>query len=102
MSDTDVIEKKRVRTKLRIDPPSLYNVIVENDNVTTFEFVVELMQAVFDYTEADAEAFAKRVDREDGAVAGTFYFEISEQKVAEAMMAARANNFPLTTRMEKA
>lgn len=56
MSKTDVIVKPRVQTKTDIQPPSLFNVIYLNDNVTTIEFVIESLKNIFHHDEETATA----------------------------------------------
>jgi ATP-dependent Clp protease adaptor protein ClpS len=102
MSKTDVIVKPRVQTKTDIRPPSLFNVIYLNDNVTTVEFVIESLKNIFHHDEETATEITHRIHEEGSSVVSTLPYEIAEQKGVEATMLARTNGFPLNVKLEPA
>lgn len=102
MSKTDVIVKPRVQTKTDIQPPSLFNVIYLNDNVTTIEFVIESLKNIFHHSEDTAVEITQRIHDEGSSVVSTLPYEIAEQKGVEATMLARTNGFPLNVKLEPA
>lgn len=99
MADTQTIREKDVR--FRVKQPSLYNVILHNDDVTTMDFVVHILMTIFRKNQYDAESLMLKVDREGAAVAGTYYKDIAESKKDKAIREARANGFPLMLTVEE-
>jgi ATP-dependent Clp protease adaptor protein ClpS len=102
MSKTDIIVKPKVNTKTNIQPPSLFNVIYMNDNVTTMEFVVESLKNIFHHTEESAMEITMKIHENGSSVVSTLPYEIAEQKGVEATLLARNNGFPLNIKLEPA
>jgi len=94
--------KERVETKIRqeVRPPPLYRVLLHNDNYTTMEFVVHVLQSVFRKKTEDAVRIMLHVHRNGIGMAGVFTAEIAETKVDSVHKLARANGFPLRCSME--
>jgi ATP-dependent Clp protease adaptor protein ClpS len=82
--------------------PSLYSVLIHNDDFTTMEFVVFVLQTIFGRSETDALHIMLKVHNEGVGVAGVFTYEIAEMKVAKVMALAQANEFPLLCTIEEA
>ena len=102
MSKTDIIVKPKVATKTNIQPPSLFNVIYMNDNVTTMEFVVESLKNIFHHTEESAMEITMKIHENGSSIVSTLPYEIAEQKGVEATLLARNNGFPLNIKLEPA
>jgi ATP-dependent Clp protease adaptor protein ClpS len=102
MSKTDIIVKPKINTKTNIQPPSLFNVIYMNDNVTTMEFVVESLKNIFHHTEESAMEITMKIHENGSSVVSTLPYEIAEQKGVEATLLARNNGFPLNIKLEPA
>lgn len=102
MSKTDTITKNKIQTKTNIKPPSLFNVIYMNDNVTTMEFVVETLKNIFHHTEEAAVAITVKIHEDGSSVVSTLPYEIAEQKGVEVTLLARNNGFPLNVKLEAA
>ena len=102
MGKTDVILKPRIQTKTNIQPPSLFNVIYLNDEVTTMEFVVESLKNIFHHSEEAAIEITHKIHQEGSSVVSTLPYEIAEQKGVEATLLARNNGFPLNVKLEPA
>lgn len=98
MSETEV--KQTVREILDIEPPKDYKVIYLNDNVTTYEFVIESLTNVFAYDEPDAETKAHEIDEQGSSVVAVLPFEIAEQKGVEVLLSARNQGYPLEIKLE--
>jgi ATP-dependent Clp protease adaptor protein ClpS len=96
--DTKPISKSKSKTGLQ--EPSLYNVIYLNDDVTTFNFVVESLVVIFNYDRLDAETMAKKIHDENSSVVATLPYEMAEQKGYEVTVLARNNGFPLIVKLE--
>lgn len=95
---TDSIVKTRTRTD--VTEPSKFRVIYINDNVTTMEFVVESMVAVFHVDRDQAEVLALKIHEEGSAVVAVLPYEIAEQKGIEVSVLAKRHGFPLVIKLE--
>ena len=98
---TQIEVRPKIAPKESIKEPGNYNVIYINDSVTTMEFVVETLTAVFSYARESAEALTVRVHEEGAAVVATLPYELAEQKGIEVTLLARANGFPLQIKVEE-
>jgi ATP-dependent Clp protease adaptor protein ClpS len=98
---TDSKTTQKIEIKHDLAPPSLYNVIFMNDNVTTMEFVVMVLNSVFSYGPEDAISLAEKIHIEQSAVVAVYPYELAEQKALETTLLARNNNFPLIVRIEE-
>jgi ATP-dependent Clp protease adaptor protein ClpS len=96
-SDTATITK----TKPKTGRPSLYRVLLLNDDYTPMEFVVLVLQDVFNKTREDAMRIMLHVHNQGVGECGVFPFEVAETKVTRVMDAARKNQHPLQCVMEK-
>jgi ATP-dependent Clp protease adaptor protein ClpS len=95
----DVVVERRTQTKTK--KPSMYKVILLNDDYTPMEFVVELLKVVFHKPHAEATRIMLHVHQNGLGVAGIYPFEIAETKVRTVDELARENQFPLKCTMEK-
>jgi ATP-dependent Clp protease adaptor protein ClpS len=86
------------RTELR--RPPLYKVMLHNDDYTTQDFVVYLLQAVFNHVRETAVQIMLHVHTRGIGVAGLFPYEVAEAKVTHVHELARENEFPLRCSME--
>jgi ATP-dependent Clp protease adaptor protein ClpS len=96
-ADTDVDVKSRAKTKR----PSLYKVLLLNDDYTPMEFVVYVLQRFFNKGPEPAVDIMLTVHNKGLAVVGVYPFEIAETKVTQVMDCARSNQHPLQCTMEK-
>lgn len=83
------------------DYPSKYNVIFINDDQTPMDFVIEILRIIFKHTEDNAKNLTMQIHNSGSAIAGTYTFEIAEQKTTEAVACARKQGFPLEIQVEK-
>lgn len=97
--DTSVITKPKTQTKAK--RPSMYKVIILNDDFTPMEFVVHVLERVFHINHEKAFEIMLTVHMKGAAVVGVFTFEVAETKVSAVMEIARRNEHPLQCRMEK-
>jgi len=84
-----------------VEEPPLFKVLLHNDDYTTMEFVVMVLEAIFNMPEDQAIQVMLNVHVRGAGVAGIYTFEIAEMKVARTMAMARENEFPLLCTMEK-
>jgi len=87
--------------EVELRKPPLYKVLLHNDNFTSMEFVVFVLQTVFGRSESDAVQIMLKVHNEGVGVAGQYSYEIAEMKVAKVTSLARANEFPLLCTIEE-
>ena len=88
--------------KPKLKRPSLYRVILLNDDYTPMEFVVQVLQQFFQHTREQAVQIMLHVHTQGRGVAGIFPAEIAETKTAQVNAFARKHQHPLLTVMEKA
>ena len=92
----------RTRTEKKVKQPPLYRVLLHNDDYTTMEFVVHVLQSVFNHEEAQATAIMLHVHRKGIGVAGVYTHEVAETKVEQVHGLAREHEFPLRCSVEEA
>jgi ATP-dependent Clp protease adaptor protein ClpS len=96
-SDTGTVTKVKPKTKR----PSLYRVLLLNDDYTPMEFVVLVLQDVFNKTREDATQIMMHVHEQGVGECGVYPYEVAETKVTRVMDTARKNQHPLQCVMEK-
>ena len=89
-------------SKPKLKRPPLYRVLLHNDNFTTMEFVVFVLQEVFGHGLAEATSIMLAVHTKGVGVAGVFTYEVAEMKVSKVTNLARAHEYPLLCTMEEA
>lgn len=94
---TGVMLKSRPKTR----KPSMYKVLLLNDDFTPMEFVIHVLERFFGKNEAEATEIMLHVHRRGVGVCGVYTYEIAETKVTQVMDYARANEQPLQCTMEK-
>lgn len=97
---TDGAVKERVKTEKK--EPTLYKVILLNDDYTTMEFVVALLIHVFHHDESSAHAIMLHIHQNGVGIAGVYTYEVAETKVATVMELAEKAEFPLQCTLEPA
>ena len=91
----------RTQSDAKTAQPPLYQVVMHNDDYTTMEFVVEVLETVFHRHPADATSIMLHVHYKGRGVCGTYPFEIAETKVARVHQMARKAGYPLRCSLEK-
>ena len=94
---TDVVTKTSPKTK----KPSMYRVLLLNDDYTPMEFVVHVLERYFNKDQQEATQIMLHVHQKGVGVCGIFPFEIAETKVMQVTDLARKNQHPLQCTMEK-
>lgn len=90
------------RTRSRTKQPSLYKVLMLNDDYTPMEFVVLCLQRFFRMSIEDATRVMLHVHQKGVGVCGVFTYEVAETKVSQVMDFAKQNQHPLQCTLEKA
>ena len=96
-SQTGLVTKTRPKVK----KPSLYRVLLLNDDYTPMEFVVHILQKYFNKGLEEATQIMLHVHQNGVGVCGTYTYEIAETKVTQVIDSARRNQHPLQCTMEK-
>ena len=96
-TDHGVLEETRQKTR----KPTLYKVILLNDDYTTMEFVLQVLETVFHKTPAAAHRIMMQVHLEGHAVCGAYSYELAETKVGTVQDLARRDGFPLQATLEE-
>ena len=88
------------RTKQETKKPELYKVLLLNDDYTTMDFVVEILESIFHKQPAEAFRIMMAVHTQGKGLCGVYPHEVAETKVATVIERARDNGFPLLAAME--
>ena len=94
---TNVVVKPRAKVK----KPSMYKVLMLNDDYTPMEFVVHVLERYFRKTTEEATQIMLHVHQKGVGICGVFTFEVAETKVNQTMELARKNQHPLQCTLEK-
>ena len=89
------------RTKPKVKKPSLYRVLLLNDDYTPMEFVVHVLERFFNKNREEATRIMWHVHQKGVGVCGVFTYEVAETKVAQVMELSRRNQHPLQCTMER-
>jgi ATP-dependent Clp protease adaptor protein ClpS len=90
-----------VKTKPQTKKPSLYKVLLLNDDYTPMEFVVHVLERFFNKSREEAVDVMLHVHRHGVGMCGVFTYEVAETKVTQVIDFARQNQHPLQCTMEK-
>ena len=89
------------RTKPQVKRPSLYRVLLLNDDYTPMEFVVHVLEYFFSKSREEATEIMLHVHQHGVGECGVFTYEVAEAKVTQVMDFARKHQHPLQCVMEK-
>ena len=94
-------EEVTTESREKLKKPPLYRVLLHNDDFTTMEFVVHVLEDVFGHDEASAVRVMLNVHTQGVGVAGVYTYEVAETKVTQVMDFARQHQHPLQCTLEK-
>ena len=97
VSDAGVVTRARPKTK----KPSMYKVLMLNDDYTPMEFVVYVLERFFSKQSEDATRIMLHVHQRGVGICGVYSYEVAETKVTQVMDFARQNEHPLQCTLEK-
>jgi len=92
-----VVTKSKPKTK----KPSMYKVLLLNDDYTPMEFVVLILERFFNKNTEEATQIMLHVHRRGVGICGVYTYEVAETKVTQVVDLARRNQHPLQCTMEK-
>lgn len=92
---SSIIEKKSKKQILKIKKPPLYNIILHNDDVTTFEFVILVLIEIYNKSQEEATLLTIQIHEQGKAIVATYPYEIAITKKQITDVNAKRNNFPL-------
>ena len=95
-TDGELLERTKHETK----KPDLYKVLLLNDDYTTMDFVVEILETVFHKQPAEAFRIMMMVHTQGKGLCGLYPHEVAETKVETVVERAREHGFPLRAAME--
>ena len=91
-----------IETKPKTKKPAMYKVLMLNDDYTPMEFVILVLEHLFNKTHEEATQIMLHVHRKGVGVCGIFTYEIAETKVQQVMDLAKQQEHPLQCTLEKA
>ena len=94
----DLFEKNEVKAKR----PRMWNIVFYNDDSTPMDFVEFVLKRVFHLPTLDALALTLVVHTKGAGIAGTYTFEVAEQKQCEVLLMAKIEEHPLRVEVEQA
>ena len=94
-------EEVATESREKLKKPPLYRVLLHNDDYTTMEFVVYVLETVFQKSDADALHIMLQVHTQGIGVAGVYTYEVAEMNVERVTQMAREQEFPLLCTVEE-
>ncbi len=89
------------KNKITVDYPHWYSVKIHNDDVTTMEFVVEILHTIFYKSMEDATQLMLQVHYNGSANIGLYSYDVATSKTQRAIDKARSEGFPLRITIEQ-
>lgn len=102
LPSAELDEAPVAESEKKTEEPPLFKVLLHNDDYTTMEFVVWVLESVFNMPEEQAIQVMLNVHLQGIGVAGIYTFEVAEMKVEKTIALAREQEFPLLATMEPA
>jgi ATP-dependent Clp protease adaptor protein ClpS len=88
------------RSEEKVEQPPLFKVVLHNDDYTTMEFVVWVLESIFNMSEEHAIQVMLNVHLRGTGVAGVYTYEVAEMKIEKTTSLAREHEFPLLATLE--
>jgi len=90
-----------VKSRSSVQRPSMYKVLLLNDDYTPMDFVIEVLQRFFHKTIEEATEIMLKVHNDGVGVCGVYTFEVAETKAGQVVDLARRSQHPLQCTIEK-
>ncbi|MFH0812822.1 MAG: ATP-dependent Clp protease adaptor ClpS [Pseudomonadota bacterium] len=98
----DLEEKLLSTTKDKVEEPPQYKVLMHNDHYTTMDFVVQVLETIFNKPPVEAVQIMLTIHTQGIGMCGSYTAEVAETKVAHVHLMAKEHGFPLMCSMEEA
>jgi ATP-dependent Clp protease adaptor protein ClpS len=99
--DDEIEIKNREETEESLTEPPLFRVVLHNDDFTPMNFVVFILEEVFQYSFDEAMVIMLKVHQSGKGIVGVYPYEIAETKVAKAIRLAKTEGYPLFLDLEE-
>ena len=99
--DIDSGSEVMTESETKLEKPKLFKVILHNDDFTTMEFVVFVLEYVFMRSQTDAFTIMLKIHNEGLGIAGIYPYEVANMKSEKAMNLAKAREYPLLCTVEE-
>ncbi|GIU53282.1 ATP-dependent Clp protease adapter ClpS [Shewanella sp. 1_MG-2023] len=96
------VEHTEERVESELQPPSMYKVVLNNDDYTPMDFVIEVLQRFFNKDEQQATDIMLAIHHQGKGICGVYSFGIAETKVLQVNQFAKENQHPLLCSLETA
>lgn len=96
-SENSVIEQQ----KIAVQEPALYSVVLINDDFTPMDFVIMVLEKIFNKTEVEANDIMLQTHNQGEGYCGTFTRDVAETKMTQVIDSARKNGHPLKCILQK-
>ena len=101
LHNPELEEFTEIEKKQELKEPSMYKVLLLNDDYTSMDFVVDTLTTVFHKSADEAVQIMMNVHKKGSGICGVFTYEIAETKVETVHSLAEENGYPLRSTMEK-
>jgi len=101
MSEIEIDEQLKTKTRKKLKPPQSYRVLLHNDNYTTMEFVVFVLETVFRKSLMEATKIMIHVHENGIGICGSYSYEVAETKVEGVHELGEQYEYPLQATMEE-
>lgn len=98
-TDKENQQSGAIAEKKKLKKPPMYAVLLMNDDYTTMEFVIHVLQKFFEKSEDEAMKIMLHVHEKGHGVCGIYTREVAETKAARVVQYAQEHSFPLQTRI---
>jgi len=102
LDDGGVATEVEKKTEKKLQRPKLYKVLLLNDDYTTMEFVMEILEVLFQKSPVEAYRIMMHVHRNGRGLAGVYTYEVAETKAEQVSTLAKDAGFPLRATLEEA
>jgi ATP-dependent Clp protease adaptor protein ClpS len=89
------------KDKLKLERPSMWNLVLYNDDITPMDFIEFVLMSIFHMPALGALALTLAVRTKGRGIAGTYTFEIAEQKQCDVLLLAKIEEHPLRVEVER-